>query len=368
MNKQALYDISKTYLQNAEEGPFFHGEVPHREYPPRAEWLDFFGHKIASPLGVPAGPLLNSKWIQLAATLGYDVVTYKTIRSHEHPAHPLPNVVPVKTAGFLDPAHLPAFVNTAKSMEDVALDSTGITNSFGNPSRSPAYLQRDIPEANRRLHPGQVMIVSVFGTARGEISAAQDFADTASFTKECGAKIIEANYSCPNVSSGEGSLYASPEAVALVTSKIVRALKDTPLIIKLGVFPSERQLQEVLLAAARSGARGVCGINTISMQVCGPKGEPALGKDRLKCGICGSPIRQAALQFTRTARQIIDREKLDLKLLATGGATQPEHFQQFLDAGADIVMTATGMMWDPFLALRFHESRRQGQHAPYHTH
>jgi hypothetical protein len=48
---------------------------------------------VASPLGVPAGPLLTSKWTDLAARLGFDVVTYKTIRSSEFAGHPVPNVV-----------------------------------------------------------------------------------------------------------------------------------------------------------------------------------------------------------------------------------------------------------------------------------
>ena len=35
----------------------------------------------------------------------------------------------------------------------------------------------------------------------------------------------------------------------------------------------------------------------------------------------------------------------------------PEHFDAFLEAGADIATTATGMMWDPYLALRYHERK-----------
>src|ERR1700733_8015912 len=65
-----LYDIGKTYLENALHGPFFNAQIPKRSFPPKEKWIDFLGHKVASPLGVPAGPLLTANWIKLAAALG----------------------------------------------------------------------------------------------------------------------------------------------------------------------------------------------------------------------------------------------------------------------------------------------------------
>ncbi len=40
-----------------------------------------------------AGPLLSSDWVALAANHGYDILTYKTIRSHHHAGHGLPNIL-----------------------------------------------------------------------------------------------------------------------------------------------------------------------------------------------------------------------------------------------------------------------------------
>ena len=34
-----------------------------------------------------------------------------------------------------------------------------------------------------------------------------------------------------------------------------------------------------------------------------------------------------------------------------------DQFDQFLKAGASVAMSATGMMWDPFLALRYHNNK-----------
>jgi len=356
-NTPPIYDINKTYLENLEKGPFFEGKIPERKWPEKGQWIDFLGVKLASPLGVPAGPLLDSKWIELSGNLGFDLVAYKTIRSYEHPSHPLPNIVPVETAGQLDPANLPDHVTKAENFESFTADTIGITNSFGNPSRPKEFLQEDIAKANESLREGQAMIVSIFGTSHDGIDIIDDFVKTARFAKECGAKLIEANYSCPNVAADEGTLFSSPKLVYEFSSRIIEAIGDTPLIIKVGLLQDPRVLREAIVAAARAGVQAICGLNTISMKVIDAEGKPALGPQRTTCGVCGNPIRDAAVRFTRQTREIIDEEKLDMKLLATGGVTLPEHFDLFLNAGADIVMTATGMMWDPYLAMKYHHMK-----------
>jgi dihydroorotate dehydrogenase (NAD+) catalytic subunit len=347
-----IYDIHKTWMENLENGPDFKGKIPQRNIPDKTQWIDFLGHKVSSRLGIPAGPLLNSTWIGFAADFGYDIVTYKTIRTHDHPSHPAPNMVPVSIKGQLIPGKLPQSLQALSKLPN-DITELGITNSFGNPSRSSKYLRQDIPLANSKLRDGQVMVVSIFGTEQGKVTMVDDFAGCAAFAKECGAKVIEANYSCPNVSSKEGSLYASPEAVYEFSSKIVKVLGDTPLIIKVGVFPNKSMMQETFVAAARAGVRAISGINTISMKVLDSKGNAALGSNRLNCGICGSPIHQAAVEFTQAARSIIDKQKLGMTLISTGGVMIPEHFQNFFNAGADFAMTATGMMWNPHLANQY---------------
>lgn len=85
-----------------------------------------------------------------------------------------------------------------------------------------------------------------------------------------------------------------------------------------------------------------------------PDGAPALGPDRPTSGVCGSPIRAAALEFVSTAREVIDRRGLNLVLVGVGGVTAAQHVADMLAAGADVVQTATGMMWHPLLAAEYH--------------
>ena len=51
-----------------------------------------FGRPLNSSLGIAAGPLLNSKWVEAYARLGFDVLTYATVRSTFQAAHALPNI------------------------------------------------------------------------------------------------------------------------------------------------------------------------------------------------------------------------------------------------------------------------------------
>lgn len=338
-----VFDPDKSYMDNAEFGPFFEGVYPERKN--TKKHADFLGFPLASRLGVPAGPLLNSRWISFAAKMGFDILTYKTIRSVSHPGHPLPNILYVKREGDI-----------AMQIKDQpsVIDQLTITNSFGMPSRSPEYLLQDIEKANRSIGPNQIMIVSVTATPSDERSFLHDFIETASLAKNAGAKLIEANFSCPNVGKKEGCLYMSPDAVLEYASKLVDAINPLPLILKVGKFQDEKQLHEVCVNAAKAGVRAISGLNSVSMRVVNDKKDPALGKHRETSGICGAGIRKDALEFTRMAHKIIRKEKLDLVLMGVGGIVLPEHFTEFFEAGADFALTATGMMWDPYLAFRYH--------------
>ncbi|MDP1608553.1 MAG: tRNA-dihydrouridine synthase [Chlamydiales bacterium] len=344
MTDYSLYDINQSYSFNAAHGPFFTGEIPER--PLSSKKIDFLGFSLNSPLGVPAGPLLNARWVELAGKLGFDLPVYKTIRSFAHPGHALPNILYVE----------PDSPSTAHLLEEIPSDPTqiSITNSFGMPSQSPDFLLQDIAKANQCLQEGQLLIVSIVGTPGQGVSFADDFVRTAIFAKEAGAKVIEANFSCPNVGHAEGCLYTSPETVRAFASAIVKAIHPIPLTLKVGVFANESLMRQMFIAAARAGVRAICGINSVSMHVEDGQGKPALGASRPSSGICGAAIKPQALQFIQAAHQINQQERLDLTLMSCGGIMRPEHIDEFLQQGATIAMSATGMMWEPYLAFKWH--------------
>ncbi len=344
---QPIYDIEKSYQQNLDEGPFFDGPFPERRLPPEEEWFDFLGTPVASRIGVAAGPLLCAKWVELAARLGFDTLTYKTIRSHPHEP-PFPNVL------FIDEERLEG--DTAYQRRDTPpQNELTITNSFGNPTKSDAFLSADIPRAIHSVGDGQTVVSSIVGTPQEEISMEADFCRAAARAVDFGAKIVEANFSCPNVKSADGCLYQSAEAFSTIGRSLVKTLGDIPLIIKMGAVTDKGQLRPILLAAARAGIRAVSGINTIKVRFLNDAGVSPLGPDRPYTGMCGNAVRETGLTFVRLCREIIDEEKLDLTLIGVGGILLPHHFDDFFNAGADFAQLATGMMWDPYLANKWRE-------------
>lgn len=351
--KPPIYDINKSYLENLEEGPFFEALIPERVLPPKEEWVDFLGFPVASVIGVPAGPLLNARWVTFAAEMGFDIVTYKTIRSKPHPAHSLPNMIYVDTNGALSYQRTSETLFQAKHPPK-NMFSLAATNSFGIPSRDRDFLIEDIARANASIAPGQVMIVSVVGTPRPGEDFYEDFAIAAQIALEGGAQIIEADLSCPNVSTCEGSLFTDPDAVFEIATRMKKAVGSVPLIIKVGVIQDKECMRHVMRSAAKAGVQAICGINTVSMKVVKEDGTPALDEHRLRAGVCGGPIREVALDFIQKAHAVNQEEKLGMVIMGTGGVTIPEHFEHFFQAGADVAMSAVGMMWDPYLAARYH--------------
>lgn len=360
MSAKGIYDIHKSWKENLENGPRFSGYLPERlPYNPQ-EGYDFLGYKVRSRIGVFAGPLLNSEWVKLASDLGYDLLTYKTIRSSEHLGHPLPNILYIDQPEPFEPGRFPGYVRAVSAL--LPADMITITNSFGMPSKDALYLKHDIPAAEKRLKEGQKLIVSITGS-EGDLPLKEDFVKAAELALDSGAGIIEANFSCPNVKSKEGSLYLSPEGAYATAFALKEALEDVPLIIKVGLFPDFNLMTKTFLALSCAGVNAIAGINTINLKVVDNEGKPALGSDRMTSGICGNAIRKAALKFTKEARKIIDTEKLSFTLIGGGGIMLPDHFDEFFDAGADFAFTATGMMFDPYLANRYHQSQKERLYA-----
>lgn len=346
-----VYKTDKSYEWNYEHGPVFHDSIPKLERKKKS--VSFLGHRLYSPLGVPAGPLLNSNWIKLYAQLGFDIPVYKTVRSVSRPSHPKPNCAYVTSERQLTLADIGQEINTRKTAP-TTLDELTITNSFGVPSLEPKTWMADIEKANSYLSDGQVMIVSINGTPGLKRSLEDDYAYCASMAKEAGAKIIEANYSCPNVCTGEGSIYSDAAFSAKISETIRKSIGNTPFLIKMGMVDSHKKLENII-ENNRPFVDGFSGINTIAMNVRKNDGSQALpGEHRLKSGLCGSAIHDISLLFTQQLARLKKKRNDDFVICGVGGMMNPHHISERLNAGADIVMTATAAMWDPYLASRFH--------------
>ncbi len=342
-----LYDVKKTFEENLMEGPFFDGEIPKRIVPPKKDWVNLFDYQIMTPLGVPACPfVVNARGVKLASDLGFDVITWKTIRSKKTLAHPHPNVALLRNTPI---HHFDQPMTVTKTLPN-SFSELAVTVSIGNASHEFAWVLSDMERGLSHVKPGQILISSIYGVGDTQDALIADFVYLASCVKEVGVHAVEANLSCPNVT---GLLYKDVDLVSKLCSALVSALGTIPLTIKLGVFNSTDEMKEILTAAAAAGVRGITGINAIGLNVVDEKGEQFF-KGRPHAGVCGAPIQPYGLQFVREARRISDAEKLNLVILGCGGITLPEHIDLFFDAGADAALSASGAMYNPYLMGEYH--------------
>ncbi len=338
----SMYDATKTFQENLLEGPFFTGTIPDRIELPKSEWKTLFGYPVMRPVGVPACPfVVNSRGVKLASDLGFDVITWKTIRSQATQARPFPQVSLLKNTPI---KRLDQKMVTTQSVPD-SFSEFAFTVSIGNASIELETVLDDMRKGVQLLKPGQILISSIYGVGDTRQELIDDFVFLAMRVKEVGVHAVEANLSCPNVG---GLLYKDPELVLEVCTALAKALGDTPLTIKLGVFDSFEQIELILGIAARAGVRGITAINAVGMDIVNEKGE-GFFPGRLHAGVCGTPIRPFALQFIRDARAISDARNYNFTILGCGGITLPQHINEFLEAGADAALSGAAAMYNPYI-------------------
>lgn len=359
MNK-SFYDPAKTYEDNFNNGPFTVGTEATDDTEPHATYT-VFGKKVNSPFGIPAGPLLNSKYIKYAFENGFDVVCYKTQRTVPFECNDFPNVLYLDIDGdlTLEKAAKPqrGRGKTSKSPKEIS-----ITNSFGNPSLGPDFWIDDLKQALSYQREGQLLIMSVVGTIKDGFSEEDywnDFADAASLAASTGVEAIELNLSCPNVAT-EGVLCYTHDAVVEICKRAKNKVGDIPLIAKFGYFSEKQQeLLESIIADAAPYLSGVSAINTIAAPVVNENGEQALpGPNRLKSGVCGASVKWAGLDMVSKLSKIREKKNLDFQIVGVGGVMTVNDFTAYRKAGADVVQSATGAMWNPHLAQEVKASLR----------
>lgn len=337
-----FYNPSISYEDNYAQGPFgLFTQLDKAEQIPTKS-SKFLNHDVNLAFGIPAGPLLNANYIKAAFAYGFDLCVYKTVRTKLHKCHPLPNVLSVHPKGKLS-------CNLDTVLADTAYNQPlSITNSFGVPSFSPDIWQPDMADAVKSAGHGQYVIGSFQGTQSNK-EIENDYALAAKLVRETNAPILEANLSCPNEGASK-LLCFDIDKVERIVNAIKIAVPDRPLILKLAYFPDDERIVS-LLTRVGSIIDGLSTINTLSAKPVDAKGNPALGENRKEGGVCGNAIRWAGLDMvSRLAKY---RKEMDLKfvIVGVGGVSSSEHYRQFIDNGADAIMSATGAMWNPMLAI-----------------
>ena len=359
--RTAFYDPALSYEENYERGPFGGfgegGSNRSESFEPAAH--SFLGHPVTLPFGIPAGPLLNGRFVRAALDAGFDLPVYKTVRTRRWSSHPWPNVLAVEADGDLHPT-----TNRLRGHSDYS-GRLSITNSFGVPSFDPEVWQPDLADAVAHAGPGQVVIGSFQGTQPEHGGVAEYIADFrlgARLIRETGVKMVEVNLSCPN--EGTANLLCFDHARAGAVVEAIKAeLGEVALLAKIAYFADDTTLRGLLQAIGHV-VDGIVAINTIPAEVVNEAGEQALpGEGRLRSGVCGSGIRWAGLAMTERLARLRDELGLHYAIVGVGGVSNVADFAAYRVAGADAVMSATAAMWNPMLAQQIKRAVLELAHA-----
>ncbi len=343
--QKLYYDPEKTYIENAKDGPFGSlalGEKVVTEGKPQRLFL---GHQVYLDLGISAGPLVNGRAIKAALDLGWDIATYKTVRSREHPVNGFPNLLPTE----LDKTYTPEIAEEGVKVARSFSFPSSPTNSFGVPSVAPDAWVPDATEAVNYAREGQVVVVSFQGAPKGDGDVQafiKDHRDVARMAKQTGAKVLEVNGSCPNEGSAH-LLCLDYKTSGRVAAEIREEIGDNvKLLMKICYF-SDQTLLANFIKSVGPHVDGFTAINTMAVRTINPDGTLGFGLGRERAGLSGEHIRPYGLEMTRRLVHLAEDSNLDFAVIGVGGVFNKHHYDSYKNAGAVGVETATGSLANP---------------------
>lgn len=304
------------------------------------KFLDF---KLNTPFGLASCAASLTPTILKFIENDCSIITYKTIRSVPYKGNPAPNITNVMQRQQLTEKDFHKIIYT--SQEQTPVETLSWANSHGIACPELSVVAQEYATVKKALKPGQIFISSIYGESSGTKSLEQDFIDLALFAAQNGSDAIEANFSCPNMKNTKTLLFESPEQVKTICTAITKAVPHIPLIVKIGYVPDNHQLEQLLVALQVGGARAVCSMNSFGMQIIDKKNnQPFFGLSRRISGVSGHILFNLALDQATRIATIISNKKLNLELVGTGGIMQASDAITYLNNGATVITSATGLM------------------------
>jgi dihydroorotate dehydrogenase len=293
--------------------------------------------------------LLNARWVEGYARLGFDVLTYATVRSRQHDAHSLPNIRHVENRDQIAVAARRPHLN----------GDTTIAISLGLPSMEPDVWRKDVRRAKERLGDGQVLIVSVVGTTSADSTVDDfigDYARCAVWAAEAGADVIEVHLAVPNPFGDPGQMVYEHVVLAARILYRVRTAVQVPVVAKFGVFKSPRALHETATKLA-AWANGFVLVHGIPRRVLDDEGNAAFeGDGREWATVVGGGTYPVC---SRQVEELIAWRKAGEwphVILGVGGISTVERARHLLGEGANAALVATAAIFDPLFAVRFRQA------------
>ncbi|HMB34894.1 MAG TPA: hypothetical protein VKV41_12730 [Methylomirabilota bacterium] len=338
------YRLNRSFAWNAAHPP----SLPARPRKLPEAPVRLFDRSLECPVGIAAGPLPTTRWMQAYARLGYGLLTYRTVRTVERAAAPAPNLLFCRLGD-------PAVTEPTPRRLDPAAVTWAV--SFGPASAAPEQWRVDVTRARARLAKTQLLIVSVAGTPLADGDGeqlARDYGQAARWAAEAGADVIEAHLGVAAAAVDHPSMVFEDQALSVhVVDQIRRAVGMRPVIAKLGATRSPRTLHDLATALARR-VDGFVLVDGLLRRVVKPDGTPAFtGTGRELAGISGEAVWDHCRVQVQELLAWRKAGAWDRAILAVGGITTVERARETLSTGVNGTMICTAALVDPLLAARF---------------
>ena len=353
-----IYDIHKPWEEVVQNEPIWlSGKFPEH---PKEKKYKFLGFDLVSPIAISAGPASRKPWTDFYLKMGYGLVLEKTRRSTPRKSNQAPNISIVKAEGQLTRDNLGNPLKGSMNDEDFNKYKS-ITNSFGNPSPKIETWANELKEQVKSVGDGQIVGCSVTATfpESGPVSSdpiaetVLDLLVAASAAVIAGAKVIEFNLACPNVTENteEGEMFMSEQLVKYLFEQFKRRFPEIKAGFKFGLYKDKEQMKQVFKAAGEN-LDYVSGVNAIAAPVLADDGSEIL-PGRKTSGVCGKVMKDIALEEIKWASEIRKEDGLKYEILGGGGIVEISDVDEFLNAGADMVQVATIALADPLFAYKY---------------
>lgn len=190
-----------------------------------------------------------------------------------------------------------------------------------------------------RDYPDHVTVSTIMG------SNEQEWKDLAVMCEQAGAKLIEGNFSCPQMTSHDmGSDVGTNCELVKSYCEAVTSVTDIPFIAKM--TPNNKNMEEPAIAAIQGGAASVSAINTIksvtNIDFENMTAMPVVNGKSSISGYSGAAVKPIALRFITNLLQCEELKGRDIS--GIGGIETWRDAAEFLALGCRNVQVTTAIM------------------------
>ncbi|MEM6823133.1 MAG: quinone-dependent dihydroorotate dehydrogenase [Verrucomicrobiota bacterium] len=278
--------------------------------------VELWGLTFRNRLGMAAGFDKNAEIVPALYHLGFGFTEVGTITFHAQPGNEKPRI-------FRYPKH------------------QALINRLGFPNEGATTIAKKLKQLRQSTQFPEFPIGINLGKSKktGLEDAAEDYLSSFKELKELGDFFV-VNVSSPN--TPQLRELQAPSFLKGILSKLIQENKASgshkPLLLKIAPDLEVAQIDKILEIIEELELSGIIATNTTIDHSCLTSPEQG--------GLSGSPLREKS---NRIIRHISDTTQGKLPIVGVGGVFTADHVKEKLDAGATLVQSYTGFVYEgPF--------------------